>query len=455
MFPFRISDFGLWIAAVAVGLAAAGCSSGSKADPVPNIGSVEATRDVVDGKALLSSTLKVTLDREWKVVETELPFASLFELRVPLADGSSKRVLIDTAEKSSTNSRLVTLTVKSLVAQGSTLTIQRKAFVRDASGVISGEVDSALNPALVLLASEALAVSDPSFFDPGEVAPVSADDEDPAIQRAALEAHLKLRPGDPGTFVDKALAVYDSIPTDLVPSPKLRAALAGLSGTFADPAVASFMTANNCTNKPVARIAFEPPPDAPELLARMTHENGARVISINPFAEGERFEYLMPILAHEAIHCDDEAGNIEEIAATAFDSFLYLQLVAIEPDLAKGHTKVARELNVDAVAMINSGQRYPESVGVLPSVGVTAVLPYTNSTAGSFAELVANAYSEVPSGGSPAESVALAYANIIATATGDEVNDPFNLTYLDALLGRAVDGGVFANALDAFGLVPQ
>ncbi|MGE3075406.1 MAG: hypothetical protein AB7N24_16745 [Dehalococcoidia bacterium] len=436
-------------------LAAASCSSDAKPEPIPKIGSIEATRDVVDGKALLTSTIKVTLDREWKVVETELPLASLFELRVPLADGSSTRVLAETAELSPNNSRVATLTAKALIPEGATLTIQRKAFVRNASGVISAEVSSALDPAVVLLASGALAVSDPSFFDPGELAPVTADDEDPAVQRAALEAHLRKRPGDPGTFVDKALAIYDSIPTDLVPSPKLRAALAGLSGTFADPAVASFMTADNCTNKPVARIAFEPPPDAPELLARMTHENGARVISINPFAEGERFEYLMPILAHEAIHCDDQAGNIEEIAATAFDSFLYLQLVAIEPDLAQGRTKVARELNIDAVAMINSGQRYPESVGVLPSVGVTSVLPFTSSTAGSFAELVASAYSEVPSGGSPAESVALAYASIIATATGGDVNDPFNLTYLDALLGRAVDAGVFANALDAFGLVPQ
>ncbi len=446
----------MWIAAALVGLAAVACSSGSKqADSFPKIGSVQADRDVVDGKALLTSTLKVTLDREWKLVETDLPFASLFELRAPLADGSSKRVLIDTAERSPNNNRQATLTVKSLVPQGATLTIQRKAFVRNASGVVSGEVDSALDPALVLLASEALAVSEPSLFDGGELAPVTDADNDPVAQRAALEAHLRLRPGDPGTFVDKVLAIYDAIPTDIVPSPKLRAALAGLSGTFADPAVASFMTANNCTNKPAARIAFEPPPEAPELLARMTHENGARVISINPFAEGERFEYLMPILAHEAIHCDDEAGTIEEIAATAFDSFLYLQLVAIEPDLAQGRTKVARELNIDAIAMINSGQRYPESVGVLPSVGVSRVLPFTNSTAGSFAELVANAYSEVPSGGSPAETVALSYASIIASATGDEAKDPFNLTYLDELLGRAVDAGVFANAIGAFGLVPE
>lgn len=435
-------------------LAAAACSSGSEPSSVPKIGSVQAERDVVDGKALLTSTLKVTFDREWKLAETELPFASLFELKVTNADGTSKRVLIDAAKRSDSNNRVATLTVKSLVPDGSTLTIQRKAFVRDASGVISAPVDSALDPTAVLLASEALAVSNPAFFDEPETAPVTAADNDSAVQRAALEKHLRMRPGDPGTFVDKALAIYDAIPADIVPSPKLRAALAGLSGTFADPAISSYMTASNCTNKPAARIAFEPPPDAPDLLARMTHENGARVISVNPFAEGERFEYLMPILAHEAIHCDDEAGVIEEVAATSFDSFLYLQLVAIEPDLAAGNTRVAHELNVDAVAMINSGQRYPESVGVLQSAGVTRVLPFTNSAASSFAELVANAYSEVPRGGSPAESVALAYVNIIASATGDDAADPFDLTYLDGLLGRAEDPAVFANAIDVFGLVP-
>lgn len=422
---------------------------------MPGFASVVAERDVVGGKAQLTSTIRVMFDRNWQLVEDELPFASLFELTVPEIDGTSKRVFINTATRSESNSRLATLTVKELVPAGSTLTVERKAFERNGRGTISAEVEGDLDAALVVLASQAMVVANPAMFDKPTTPPVTAADSDSAAQREALEEHLRKRPGDPSTFVDQVLAVYDAIPAEIVPSPKLRAALAALNGTFAEPAISSLLTSENCTGKPAARVAFEPPPDFPDLLARVTMENGARVISVNPLAEGDRFEFLMPLLAHEAIHCDDKSGRVEEIAAAGFDTFLYLQLVAIEPELTGAHTRVARELNIDAVGMINSGQRYPESVGILPSAGVKAILPLTNSAAGSFAELVANAYASVPDTASPPEQVAVDYTNILAKATGMDIDNPFNLVYLDELLSRAMDPGVFAGAISAFGLVPE
>ena len=192
-------------------------------------------------------------------------------------------------------------------------------------------------------------------------------DRDATVQREALEFHLNQRQVDPQTYLD-ALAIYDAMPVDIVTSPKLRAALAALTGTFAEPALESLLTGENCTGLPAARIAFETPPGGPELIARVTYlGTGARVISVNPFAEGERIEHLMPILAHEAVHCDGLDGRAEELAATAFDGLLYLNLVAAEPELARTKTRVARELNIDAVALINSGGLLPESIGVCPS----------------------------------------------------------------------------------------
>src|SRR6185436_1602538 len=125
-------------------------------------------------------------------------------------------------------------------------------------------------------------------------------------------------------------------------------------------------------------------------------------------------ELLMPVLAHEAIHCDATDGLAEEVAATAFDTFLYLHLLAAEPDLAGAGTKVGRELNVDAIAMINSGRRLPESIGLLPSVGVTRVLPETNSPAGSFAELVVQSYPTITTTTSAPEPLAQTYVANIA-----------------------------------------
>jgi hypothetical protein len=271
--------------------------------------------------------------------------------------------------------------------------------------------------------------------------------------RAALEDHLRARKESAET-VARALEVFDTTPPSIVPSAKLRAALAALTGTFAEPAISALLTTQNCTEKPAAGVLFQEPPGGGNLIARVTRSSGARVVSINPFAEGERIEHLMPILAHEAIHCDEDDGIYEEVAATAFDGFLYLQLVSVFPDLAEANTRVARELNIDAVAMINSGQRWPESIGILQSPGVELALPLTTSPARSFAEIVALAYRQITETDSPPEAVAQAYADRIAEFSGQLRGEAFDLVYLDQTLGLALDPGILAAAIVAFGLTP-
>lgn len=429
------------------------CSSGSEETAPPKFSSVLAERDVLDGKAQLSSTLKVTFDRDWELAETNLPFASLFELSVPKADGSTGRVLIRTADRSATNTRLVTLTVGALIPNDSTLSLQQRAFDRKGTGTIEAKVQSELDASLVLLASEAMVVTRQSFFDAPSIASIKEADRDTAAMRAALQAHLAARQEN-NEATAKTLELYDSMSPTIVPSPKLRATLAALTGTFAEPAIRSLLTSDNCTGKPAVLVAFQVPPGNPDLLAQVSFSRAGRTVSVNPFAEGERLEHLMPILAHEAIHCDDQDGIYEEIAATAFDGYLYLQLVSVFPDLAAANTKVARELNIDAVAMVNSGQRYPESIGILQSVGVELALPMTNSEARSFADIVAIAYQQLGTT-SPTETVAQQYVEIIAGASGQEPGDPFDLRHLDELLSQAVDGGVLADAITAFQLAPM
>lgn len=448
---FRILDFGLLAAA---GLLLSACSSGSGETVTPKLSSAVAERDVIEGKAQLSSTIRVMFDRDWELAETDLPFASLFELTVPRADGTKKRVLVKTAERSETNTRIVTLTVDALVPEGSKLTVERKAFERKATGTIDVDVEGEFDEGFAVLASQAMVVTKESFYDDPVIAPVTDADRDPVAMRLALQQHLAMR-GSEGEVAAAALALYDTMSVELVPSPKLRAALAALIGTFAEPGVQSLLTGNNCTGVPAAGVFLQEPRDNPELIAQVTHRQGARMVSVNPFAEGERIEHLMPILAHEAVHCDREDGIYEEVAATAFDGFLYLQLIAVDPELADVRTKVARELNIDAVAMLNSGARYPESIGILQSIGVEQALPLTNSPARSFADVVAIAYRSLPDVTSPSESIGTAYAAILAESTGMDAKDPFDITYLDELISRAVDPGVLAAAIVAFELAPH
>lgn len=435
----------------------AACGGGEQR-PAPRLVAAIATRDVIDGAAQLTSTIEVRFSSEFRLASDRLPLSSYFEFDVPDGanpQGPPRRVLVQRATLAEgPRPRTVTLHVATLIPDGSTLRVAERAFNARVTGELSVKVDSDLTPLQALLASTPVGLLDVSLVESGAPPPVTEADRDPDVQRAALAAHLDAR-GSPAELRARALAIFDAIPGTIVPSPKLRAALAGLTGTFAEGAIADLLTAENCTGLPAAVITFQPPPDLPTLIARVTFTpEGRRVVSINPITEGERFEYLMPVLAHEAIHCDREAGIFEEVAATAFDSFLYLLLVAAVPDLAVGGSPLRRDLNADAIALINSGRAVPESVGVLQSAGVQQVFPGSTSTVRSFAELIARAYEYVGEDESPPEPLAIQYAAILARSAGMPPGDPFDLVYLDELLGRALHPATLLAAMDALSLVP-
>ena len=439
-------------------IVAPACGGSNPGGPVPGIAEARAERNLADdGTALRTSTITVRFDQSFEFADFDEPLASKFELDVSgvtTGEDAPTRILVREATVSETNSRIVELTVDTLIPDGSTLRVRRDAFRRNEEGEISAPVTSDVAEAAVVLATNAFAPQRGELFDTGAAPTPTETDRDPAAQRAALEAHLNLR-GTDATTKERALAAYDALPTEIVPHPKLRAAIAALIGTFAEPAGATLLTENNCTEQPAALIDFQVPPDFPDLLARVTYtETGARVLSFRPDLEGERFERLMPLVAHEAIHCDQESGRWEEIASTAFDTFLYLQLLAADPTIAEGPTLLTRDLNVDAVAMLNSGRRLPEGFGILPSDGIEQALPLTNAPHASFAELVAAAYPNIRSNESPPEFVAQVYVEVLAEAVGMDPGNAFDLVYLDELLGRATDPEVILALFDAFRMAP-
>lgn len=436
------------------GTLAAACSGDSDPPPQPLVSSAEAVRDVVDGQARSTSSVTVRFDRPFEWAPSRIPLESYFEFEVPLASGGTSRALVNAAELSETNSREVILRVNRLIPDGATLKIARRAFDEDGTGDIEAEVDGDLSPLLVFLATSSLVTTDGTVFDQPLVAEIDPTEADPAVMREQLEFHLTQRQADAQTVQD-ALAFYDIIPAEIVPSPKLRAALAGLVGTFAEPAIGNLLTNDNCTGQPAALIDFQEPPGELELIARVTFiGNGQRVISVNPFAAGERFEHLMPILAHEAVHCDSREGRTEELAAASFDTYLYLLLVASDPTLAEARTRVARELNIGAIAMINSGSRLPESIGILPSPDVAQVLPGTNAPYTAYAELIVAAYPQVTAFTAPTEPLAQTYADILAVVADMPEGNPNDIVYLDELLGRSITLPVMLAAIEALKLAP-
>ncbi len=442
--------FASWLVAAAT----AACTGEREERPPPEIADVRVERIREQGLATVRSRLTVTFAAPPEFADSRLPLASHFEIDLALATGGTRRLLVARAERSEMSRREILLEVDAVVSRGSVLKVARRAFSPGASGYLEVTIGEGLEPVEALLASAAVMPRDPDFFDPAEAREPDPAADDAAAMREVLRAHLVSR-GSEAEDVADALGLYDAIPADTVPSPKIRAALAALTGTFAEGAIASLLTGDNCTGRPAARIDFQVPPGVERLLARVTYApDGARVLSLHPDTRDDRFELLMPLLAHEAIHCDREDGRVEEIAATAFDTLLYLQLVAADPGLARERTRLARELRIGALALINSGGVYPETVGVLQSPGVANVLPGTNRSHGSFAEFVLQSYPAVSTTRSPTEQTAVLYAATLAAGNGMPLGDPFDLVYLDALLGRSFDARAMAAVIVAFGLEP-
>lgn len=434
------------------------CSGGGSSSPAPSGGVANATRDTSDGLPGTTSTVVVRFNRPVSLVSNKVPLASHFELAVPRAtatDIKTDRVLVKSATQSEDDKRTVTLKIDRLIPVGATIKVPKSAFERDARGTIEITVESDLDVIGALLGSKALAVGDPGIIEGGEAVAVTATDRDSAAMREQLAAHLKLR-GIDDEAVNTALARYDSIPVDIVESPKLRAALAGLTGTFAEPAIDSLLTGNNCTKLPASKVLFQVPPDFPNLFARVTKSaDGRRVVSINPVIEGEPFQMLMPILLHEAIHCDQVGGRFEEVAATAIDSMFYIYMLFVEPELATRKSPLAREYNVDAIALINSGRAVPESIGILKSPGVTRALPATTAQFPSFGDLVVAAYPTIDYNDSPQEPLAQEYVTRLAEVAELPVKSAFDLVYLDELIGRAMAPQALAAAIVALRMTPE
>lgn len=443
---------------VALLLVVAACRGESTPAQVPRATTAAAERVIEDGAATARSTVRVEFPAG-EEIELALEGAELrdaFTLRTPGLNTTftPQNIPVTSVSVSPDEPNAVLLEVDGLVPERTELRIRRAALAEGGEGSYPVAVTSPLTALDVVLATNPVAPTDAAVFSVASVPPTTPADNDSDSVRTALEEHLAAR-GTTGAVADRAMDHYDTIAAEIVTSPKLRAALAGLTGTFAEPAIEHLLTNANCTGLAAERIAFEPPPDLPDLLARVTYaSDGARIISLNPILEGEPFQLLMPILMHEAIHCDQVDGQDEEIAATAFDSFFYILLIAAEPELARAGTTLSRNFNLDALALMNSGRLLPESVGTLPSNGIANVFPGVDGGPSSFAAHIAAAYDTLPPGPSAPEDLAIAYAALLGADLELPPGNPFDLVYLDALLGLTMHPPVLWSAMEVLGVEP-
>ncbi len=428
------------------------CGGGGASKP-PGVVHATAERQVDNGVTLQRTVVTIEFDGPVYNGKRDEPASSYFHLEVASATASDGTETL-TASSVRVDGSTVYVTVNQPVPDESTLSIDGGFFGRENDPPVETSVDSTLSAFQATLAEHALTPTSPDIVTAGDPPPVTAADQDPVAMRDALVQHMVDR-GSTSAIVARAEDTFDNIDPAVVPSPKLRAAIAALNGSFAEPAITYLFSDVSCVKTPVVRIDFEDIPDGASLLARVIYDDaGNRIIVLSPALEGERFELLIPLIAHEAIHCDREDSAEEEIAATAFDVLFYAQLLTVDPSLALQETPLSRVFNLDLIAMINSGRRYPESLGILPSDGIVQALPGSSSTVGSFAEHIANAY-QIDSVADPTpEILADVYASVLADSAGIAAGEPFDLVYLDQLIGLQFDPQSLAALVVALTLQP-
>lgn len=249
--------------------------------------------------------------------------------------------------------------------EGATNTFTLTIRVESASGATPPAIS-----AEELLAKRPFIPTDTTLFFPtvyqSDLALVDAVGDPPSEDqaRAMLEDFLAARyPYDPNK-VDEGIGLYNNPETFLkISSPSLRAAFVALLDTVGEPAMEFILHAKTSQGNPkVVLIRFSNfPADRSNTIGMAVigefDDPEQMTIEIN-----ERFQFEDPFLftdtiAHEALHNEDDNPNsiVQEEVIYAFDTLVYLELLAYQPELAQEGTWLSRWKNTNALSRLNSG----------------------------------------------------------------------------------------------------
>ena len=179
-----------------------------------------------------------------------------------------------------------------------------------------------------------------------EPAGTTANDE--ATLRGQLKALLEERFGIGSTKVNQGLATFDAASTkEIVPHPRLRAALVSLKGTVGEPAIAGAL------DQTYSAVRFGTP-CCNAIAQVMPQTDGTLHIVFNESYQYEDFRLLANTMAHEVLHRDTINANKEELTADSIDILVYGQFLLEVPELATSGTELARFKNTDLMARINT-----------------------------------------------------------------------------------------------------
>lgn len=164
--------------------------------------------------------------------------------------------------------------------------------------------------------------------------------------RAELVAFLGSSPGKAAT-----LSLFDrsDVKTKL-PDPRLRASLAALRGTVAEPVIAYFLEATYARAPQFGGV--------PGVYVGFAAGGpGSRYITFNRRYESEHLGLLSAIFAHEVLHHDSPNSATEEVMLHALTAVVHMQLLVRYPRLATSGTELSRSMNDLSLVFANSRTR--------------------------------------------------------------------------------------------------
>lgn len=169
-------------------------------------------------------------------------------------------------------------------------------------------------------------------------------------------------------------------------SPSLRAALAALTGTIAEPALDLFLNEKTARGLPVlAQIHFGQSTLGAGELAEvfMSPDTEQATVLVSDRFRAESFPLFTNWIAHEMLHIHSVANrvapsNMEEAVVYALHPLVYAQQLLRHPDLARLGTELARVSNGWLLLRLQSGQG--KTMGLYDSNQDRPILPGSTST---------------------------------------------------------------------------
>jgi hypothetical protein len=308
----------------------------------------------------------------------------------PLSGGQKKVVINVVSASVSADKKSLQITTDRMMRKGGAINILSGAL-KDAKGDLLADQllksPKGQNKERFTLALRGFKPTDYSKFTPDLYAqsatPTDAGNAvDEATVQTALGAFLQKKVDKKfitATQRTAALARFTNATVkSIVPDANMRAAILSLTGTLAEPAVASYLDGKNVSGKPYTIIDFQDPPDPSAVVAQSIVSSTGRIRTlVKPAFRGEAFQVISAFLAHEALHQDGTISLQEETIATTMETMVYAQQALADSTFLSNKTTLVNTENDRLYAFIESGK------AIFPYVGLQNA-PIKNPAGGIF-----------------------------------------------------------------------